>query len=114
MWILDKLKKLCNLKLFVSEPYMTRPVGSKFYRNGRLMRVVKERNCGHCAFFGDTGRCFDLKQTLGECSRLTRTDKTNVVFIWDDEPINKNIRIRMNDFHRYNASFLIKKLWDFR
>ena len=105
MWIFDKLKKLSRIRFFVTEPYATRPVGSRFYRNGRLMRVVKERNCGYCAFFGDTGRCWDLKQTLEECSRLTRTDKTNVVFIWDDEPINRRIQIRMNDIHSYNAKF---------
>lgn len=84
---------------------MTRPIGSRFYWNGRLMRVVKERNCGHCNFYGDMGKCWELKQTLGECSNTTRTDGTDVVFIWDDEPINRKIRIRLNDIHSYNAKF---------
>lgn len=115
MWIVDKLKKLHRLRFFVTEPYMTRPVGSKFYyKNVGFLRVVEERNCGYFGFFGDTCRCFDNKDVLGECSRLTRTDCRDVIFRWVDRPlINRNSRIRMNNNHAYNAKFLINKLWDF-
>lgn len=115
MWLVDKLRKLRRLRFFVEKPYITRPVGSKFYyKNGGFLRVVKERNCGYCAFFGDTCRCFDNKEKLGECSRLTRTDGVDVIFRWVDRPpINRKIKINMNDNHSYNEQFLIKKLWEF-
>ena len=114
MGIIDKLRKLRRLIFFVERPYATRPVGSKFYYNGKLMKVVKERNCGHCSFFGDTCRCFDHKDILGECSRKTRTDGVNVIFQYEDKQINKNSRIRMNDHHDYSAQFLIFKMWEFK
>ena len=114
MKILDKLRKLRRLRFFVEKPYMTRPVGSKFYYNGLPMRVVEGRNCGLCSLYIDTCRCFDHKDILGECSRKTRTDKTNVIFMYDDKQINENSRIRMNDRHNYSAQFLIFKMWEFK
>ena len=84
----------------------TRPIGSSFhYNNGRLLKVVEERNCGHCYFYGDTCRCWDEKDVLGECAGKKRTDGTDVVFIPADEEIDRDVEIRMNDWHNYNAKF---------
>ena len=113
MEIIDKLRKLRRLRFFVEKPYATRPVGSKFYYNGLLMRVVKGRNCGLCSLYSDTCRCYDNKDILGECSRKTRTDGINVIFKYEDNNLNKDHWLGMSDKHWFNEQFLIKKLWEF-
>ena len=93
-------------KLFGPKQHATRPIGSRFnYQNGILLKVVKERNCGHCFFYGDTCHCWDEKDVLGECAGKKRTDGTDVIFIPANEKVDRSVKIRMNDWHNYNAKF---------
>ena len=57
---------------------MERKVGEIFTCDGKTYQVVKGITCDDCCILHD--HCFSIRESLGLCIGVSRTDKTNVVF----------------------------------
>lgn len=58
---------------------MERKIGEIFTYQGKLYQVVESTKCDNCAFRQRTN-CTQLIKFLGNCSFITRTDNTSVIF----------------------------------
>ena len=57
---------------------MERKLGEIFTCDGKTYQVVKGITCDDCCILHD--HCFSIRESLGLCTDVSRTDKTNVVF----------------------------------
>lgn len=57
---------------------MKRKIGEIFTCDGKTYQVVKGDACDGCCILHD--HCFSIKESLGPCVDVSRTDKTNVIF----------------------------------
>ena len=70
---------------------MERKIGEIFTYNGKLYQVVESTNCDNCAFM-QRADCNSVNKILGNCSFITRTDNTSVIF----KEIKKYMEIKNN------------------
>lgn len=57
---------------------MERKIGEIFTCDGKTYQVVKGITCDDCCILHD--HCFSIRESLGLCTDVSRTDKTNVIF----------------------------------
>lgn len=70
---------------------MERKIGEIFTYQGKLYQVVESTKCDDCAFM-QRADCNPVNKILGNCSFITRTDKTSVIF----KEIKKYMEIKNN------------------
>lgn len=70
---------------------MERKIGEIFTYQGKLYQVVESTNCDNCAFM-QRADCNPVNKIFGNCSFITRTDKTSVIF----KEIKKYMEIKNN------------------
>lgn len=70
---------------------MERKIGEVFIYNDKLYQVVKSDKCDNCAFMRNAD-CNPINKILGNCSFITRTDNTSVIF----KEIKKYMEIKNN------------------
>lgn len=57
---------------------MERKIGEIFTCDGKTYQVVKGVSCDGCCILND--HCFSIREFLGPCTDVARTDKTGVIF----------------------------------
>lgn len=57
---------------------MERKIGEIFTCDGKTYQVVKGDACDGCCILHD--HCFSIKESLGPCVDVSRTDKTSIIF----------------------------------
>lgn len=57
---------------------MERKIGEIFTCNGKTYQVVKGIACNDCCVSQD--HCFSIRESLGLCTDISRTDKTSIIF----------------------------------
>ena len=57
---------------------MERKIGEIFTCDGKTYQVVKGITCVGCCILHD--HCFSIKESLGPCVDVSRTDKTSIIF----------------------------------
>lgn len=57
---------------------MERKIGEIFTCDGKTYQVVKGDTCDGCCILHD--HCFSIKESLGLCTDVSRTDKTGIIF----------------------------------
>jgi hypothetical protein len=57
---------------------MERKLGEIFTYNGKIYQVVKGVTCDGCCILND--HCFSIREFLGPCTYVARTDKTGIIF----------------------------------
>ena len=70
---------------------MERKIGEVFIYNDKLYQVVESDKCDNCAFMRNAN-CNLINKILGNCSFITRTDNTSVIF----KEIKKYMEIKNN------------------
>ena len=70
---------------------MERKIGEVFIYNDKLYQVVESTKCDDCAFM-KSADCNPGSEILGNCSFITRTDNTSVVF----KEVKKYMEIKNN------------------
>lgn len=70
---------------------MERKIGEVFIYNDKLYQVVESTKCDDCAFM-KSANCNPGSEILGNCSFITRTDNTSVIF----KEIKKYMEIKNN------------------
>lgn len=70
---------------------MERKIGEVFIYNDKLYQVVESTKCDDCAFI-KSADCNPGSEILGNCSFITRTDNTSVVF----KELKKYMEIKNN------------------
>ena len=70
---------------------MERKIGEVFIYNDKLYQVVESTKCEDCAFM-KSANCNPGNEILGNCSFITRTDNTSVVF----KEVKKYMEIKNN------------------
>lgn len=70
---------------------MERKIGEVFIYNNKLYQVVESTKCDDCAFM-KSANCNPGSEILGNCSFITRTDNTSVVF----KEVKKYMEIKNN------------------
>lgn len=57
---------------------MERKIGEIFTCDGKTYQVVKGITCDDCCILHD--HCFSIRESLGLCTNVSRTDKTGIIF----------------------------------
>lgn len=57
---------------------MERKIGEIFTCDGKTYQVVKGITCDDCCILHD--HCFSIRESLGLCTDVSRTDKTGIIF----------------------------------
>lgn len=57
---------------------MERKIGEIFTCEGKTYQVVKGITCDDCCILQD--HCFSIRESLGLCTDVSRTDKTSIIF----------------------------------
>lgn len=57
---------------------MERKIGEIFTCDGKTYQVVKGITCDDCCILDD--HCFSIRESLGLCADVSRTDKTGIIF----------------------------------
>ena len=57
---------------------MERKIGEIFTCDGKTYQVVKGIICDDCCILHD--HCFSIRESLGLCTDVSRTDKTGIIF----------------------------------
>ena len=57
---------------------MERKIGEIFTCDGKTYQVVKGVTCDDCCILHD--HCFSIRESLGPCTDVARTDKTGIIF----------------------------------
>lgn len=57
---------------------MERKIGEIFTCDGKTYQVVKGITCDDCCIFHN--HCFSIRESLGLCTDVSRTDKTGIIF----------------------------------
>lgn len=70
---------------------MERKIGEVFTYQGKLYQVIESTKCDNYAFM-QRANCNPVNKILGNCSCITRTDKTSVIF----KEIKKYMEIKNN------------------